>query len=98
MTKQTVAFIPIVCVAASALGQETIFADDFEADYGCWMTGPGDPQNVRTTDPRDPANQVARVVWTPWWGYPDLRSVPIPVDMASSYVLSFRFLDQSPEV
>jgi hypothetical protein len=81
-----------------ALGQEIIFEDDFEADYGFWLTGPEDPADPRTIDPLDPTNQVARVVWTPWAGFPDLRSVPILVDMASTYILSFRFLDESPEI
>lgn len=76
MTKQALALISIVGVAAPALGQEIIFTDDFQSDQSLWLWGPGDPADHRTIDPLDPANQVARVVLTPWGGYPDLRSVP----------------------
>jgi hypothetical protein len=98
MTRNAIALLAIICAAAPALGQEVIFADDFEADTGLWLADLGTPVDQRVPDPVDSTNQVIRTSRAPVDpSHPAAWSVHIPVDMASTYVLSFRFLDESPD-
>ena len=81
------------CVTTPSQAQDVLFSDDFEEDSGLWNNYWG-PVNAIVADPLDPTNHAASVGPVPNEpGGGSMTSVPVPMDMASIYVLSFRYLD-----
>lgn len=93
----------ITCVTTPALGQDIAFFDDFEGDTGFWLDNMcgGSFVDHRAVDPLDPTNQAISPPNHMYFfcvdPFLDSWTVPIPVDPGSTYVLSFRFLDESPD-
>jgi len=82
-----IAAISVLLFPAVCLSQAVLFDEDFESDLSSWgVLGHG----VLVADPLAPSNQVLSFTQTNAGG--DMWSIPLAVDLSSTYVLSFRYL------